>query len=520
MFVQHRRRDGTLSASAPAVFRGFAWSPHTAGADPANLDLEHIAWREIDLQMMQAAGVTAIRTYHDFGTTPEAFHTLDLLYNLDIGLIVQVDSPRHGTNADLANIATIVSAYRNHPAILMWAVGNEWDLNLYFGAKATLADAAAFTEQAARLIKSLDSHHPVATIIADPHIPGRHPLSRSQFPFLAGPYTEDIVRTLVPSVDVWGLNLYRGDSFQDVFQQWQSISTKPMFVSEFGADSYDHRSNRDNPDLQAEWNSRLWDEVFYELSAERTAGTALGALAMEWNDEWWKNGAPAAHNVSVERNFGQPDGVNDEEWLGHVDVHRNAKSALLALQNRFLRGQAATGLNGTPRITVTSQDGGNAVKLQLDDKTVFRRVGGADGARGITVAALDSNTGIRLREVRSFDTWYPFGGPHVAFQTLIEYLNAQPNGSVLLLAIGDEGGFVNPGSPNQLPWSDPNVEAGYRALEMLGSTKIRTVGYQGGWAMICVKGQGMLAEVASPVRAPAVASATISITLNPDFGRR
>src|SRR3989338_1778516 len=129
----------------------------------------------------------------------------------------------------------------------MWSVGNEWDLNFYYGTFTTLDASAQFTEQAAQTIKSLDSNHPVTTFFGDPHIPQSayyryHYLSPDIAPWRTetGPFTSDIVNNQVPSVDVWGLNIYRNSSFTDVFSQWASISTKPMFIGEYGADSYNH----------------------------------------------------------------------------------------------------------------------------------------------------------------------------------------------------------------------------------------------------------------------------------------
>jgi len=510
VFVQRRRPDGTLDPAIALVMRGFNWSPHTKGDPPSTLAGQHVKWRDRDLPMMAAAGVTAIRTYHDFGTGPEACRTLDRLYDLGIGVIVQVDSPQHETSADLENIRTVVNAYKNHPAILMWNVGNEWDINNYYGTHNTLAEAAAFTETAAQLIKTLDPHHPVSTVIADPHIPAVHPLSASQFPFLpARPTMEDLVQQLVPSVDVWGVNVYRGNSFQDMFAQWRSITTKPMFIGEYGADSYRHAIAAEDGVMQANWNTRLWDEVVFELSAERIAGNTLGALAMEWNDEWWKNGAPAAHDLTSEPSVGQPDLFNDEEWFGHVDADRAPKPALAALSARFFGGYAAAALNAAPVLRAVSQDDGQpAVRIDVGDRTVYRRSGGAGGGRGITVAVLDEHTGIRLRDVRTFDTWISSGG----FQALRAYLDALPAGAILALAIGDEGGFSNP--------NDANVQLGYQALEALGSTKIKTVGFRVGWAMICVKGKGVLAEAVSNAQVQAVASATVALTLDPRSGLR
>ena len=57
------------------------------------------------------------------------------------------------------NVRRVVEAYKDHPAILMWAIGNEWDINYYYGKFASGLDAADFTERAAQLIKSIDNNH-------------------------------------------------------------------------------------------------------------------------------------------------------------------------------------------------------------------------------------------------------------------------------------------------------------------------------------------------------------------------
>jgi hypothetical protein len=279
LFVRERLADGSLGAPAALVMRGVNWSPHTAGADPANLAGEFAAWYQTDLPKMAAMGANVVRVYHDFGTGPLATQVLDEFARRGLKVIVTVDSPRQGVVGDLANASAVVSAYKEHPAVLMWAVGNEWDLN-NFGRFGTLAEAAGFVEQAAQLVKSLDTDHPVTTFMADPHIPGVHPLSPGRFPFqLARPYTSQIVNDLVPSIDVWGFNVYRNASFGDLFRQWESISSEPMFVSKFGADSFDHRTGGENEAMQAAFDAGLWDEVFFELSADRVRGVALGGLA-------------------------------------------------------------------------------------------------------------------------------------------------------------------------------------------------------------------------------------------------
>jgi len=77
---------------------------------------------------------------------------------------------------------------------------------------------------------------------------------------------------------------------------------------------------------------------------------------------------------------------------------------------------------------------------------------------------------------------------------------SNPRTALLNLSEAHEGGFIDYGQANPItyecktPWSDPRVETSYQALENLGSTQIRDVGYWGSWAMITIKGQGVLTE--------------------------
>src|SRR5204862_4328723 len=112
----------------------------------------------------------------------------------------------------------------HHPAILFWVLGNEWNHNHLYGYPST-AEAAGAINQAAGELKALDSYHPVASSLGDGFTPG----------------TGDDIPAAVaatPQVDLWGLNMYRGDSFGSLFDQWKQVSSKPFFLSEFGVDSF------------------------------------------------------------------------------------------------------------------------------------------------------------------------------------------------------------------------------------------------------------------------------------------
>ena len=113
----------------------------------------------------------------DFGTTPglitRARTVLDYCYQNGIMVVMTVDED--GSD-NTANITSAVNAFKNHPAILMWALGNEWNLwrpdrPLYYAHYSTLSAAAAEMQANALQVKSLDANHPVASILGEINYP-------------------------------------------------------------------------------------------------------------------------------------------------------------------------------------------------------------------------------------------------------------------------------------------------------------------------------------------------------------
>jgi hypothetical protein len=478
LMVQRRRPDNSLDQARPYTIKGVNWSPASICTERDQRAEEFAKWYDVDIPPMAAMGVNTVRTFDDFGTGTTATHILDEFYANDIMVIMTVDR----TIADADNITRTVNAYKEHPAILMWAIGNEWDLYNYdgYGGFTDTLQSAAFTEWAAETIHDLDTAHPVASVLAD---------------IIRGPFSAaEIVADLVPDVDVWGINVYRGASFGGLFGQWRRMSTKPMFIAEFGADSYDHRISAENQSMQGDFDRALWREVFLNLSATQPTEPCFGGLVFEWNDEWWKTGTACAHDISGETNPGQPDGYNDEEYFGIVDISRQPKQAYAALGKAFSSNARIT---VTEQVTLAAYSGAYS-QFFVNGVGFCYAAGAGGGGRGLNVAVIDPRTG-GIEDCRSLDAWQD----RDELVNLSNYLNdddAVVPGSVVMIAIADDAGFIAPfhahGETYQCltPHDDARVEVGYKALEDLGSTQIRKVGYWGSWAMIAVKGQGVLAE--------------------------
>ena len=357
LIVQKRNLDGSTAPPAPYIIRGAVWSPasritSTSTTDSNNANKrrpEFRIWYTKDIPLLADMNVNTVRLVIDpgFDATlgPFGLRTLDALHARGIMVIMTVDD---GINS-LSRISSAVNFYKDHPAILMWMLGNEWNINRYYGVANSAADAAQRTENAAALIKSIDPNHPVSTSYGDIDIDGSG---------LRFEDTKHYVNDVATSVDVWGLNIYRGESFGTLFSQWASISAKPMFLSEFGTDAFFSSCARTNPPegtlderVQGVWDLSLWNEVVKNLSATDPTRVALGATVFEFNDEWWK----VQPSGTQERSGflfvnGHPDDFANEEYFGIVDIDRKPRGIYHVLRRAFAAGaQPGPSLSPPPR---------------------------------------------------------------------------------------------------------------------------------------------------------------------------
>ena len=295
---------------APArLLRGVCWNPVPIGAThPEGLD--YAGFAAIDIPLMQAAGFNVVRTYEPL--TDRA--VLDALWAAGISVI---DSVYPWGGADPQVVTERVRAVEDHPAILYYSLGNEWNYNgLYVGLAHD--DALALLNEAARLVKLEDGAHPLMTIYGEL------------------PSAETIAQ--MPDIDVWGINAYRGISFGDLFDAWSERSDKPMVVSEYGADAYNASVPGYDPESQALAAAALTREILTRATGGGGA-RVLGGTIFEWADEWWKDsaGSPNAQEVGGVAPGGgpYPDQTFNEEWWGLVDIQRAPRPAYESLRGVF-----------------------------------------------------------------------------------------------------------------------------------------------------------------------------------------
>ncbi len=169
------------------------------------------------LDRLAAAGGNSIRTWGASAETLDqaAKRGLTVLIGLEVG------KPRQGfdygnaeaVRAQFERARETVSRLKDHPAVLMWALGNESELNASAEDRIRIWKAV---EEMADMIKKIDPNHPVITVTAG--------LGRSNL-------TE--LKQYCPSLDAVGVNAYGslpGIPAAIEKQGWD----RPWLVTEFG----------------------------------------------------------------------------------------------------------------------------------------------------------------------------------------------------------------------------------------------------------------------------------------------
>lgn len=291
--------DGT-----PLHIKGVNWNPVPVGrTHPEGIQFaEHV---QTDARLLAEAGVNVIRTYEPITDAV----VLDTLWKNGIQVLNTVYS-----NSDKAVDAVVreVELVKHHPAILMWAVGNEWNYNGCY-TDLDLQSCGQRLNEVAKLIKQHDARHPVASVY------GEVPPS-------------DVIQRL-DNIDVWGINYYDMLSFGDLFQRWAARSTKPLFIGEYGADAYDASIGQENEDEQAKATKILTQQLI-DNSAVWDSGVCSGGLVFELADEWWKDGKGSKDKQDVggiaPGGGPHPDRTFNEEWWGLMKIDRTPRKAYYA----------------------------------------------------------------------------------------------------------------------------------------------------------------------------------------------
>ena len=224
----------------------------------------------------------------------------------------------------LSEVTDMVRTYKDTPGLLLFLLGNENNYGLFW-AGAETEDFPEGEEQinfigeergrpmyklmndAALRMKSIDSSHPVAICNGD-----------MLFSNIVGEECTD--------VDIYGVNMYRGESFGDAFTRVKNELNMPIMFTEFGSDSYNAKSDSEDQRMQAHFMVENWKEIYQNAAGLGKAGNSIGGFTFQFSDGWWKFGQ--TKNLDIHDNnaswanggyyMDYEEGSNNmnEEWFG------------------------------------------------------------------------------------------------------------------------------------------------------------------------------------------------------------
>ncbi|MFA7114137.1 MAG: DUF6531 domain-containing protein, partial [Candidatus Omnitrophota bacterium] len=301
--VEVKNKKIIINGSAYRI-RGVTLSVAKPGFERRDMILNLNSVGNDSIKNMRESGINTVRTY-----VPPEKDLLDAF--ADNGIRVIVSFPYHDDRRDRqvdmqgGEYLRYINKFKDHPAILMWEFGNEYNFHPELFSN-NVNNWYRLLETSAKKVHSIDPNHPIST--AHGGVP-------------VGSIVERI-----PSVDVWGINIYEGLN-AEIFEQWNKIFGKPIYISETGIDSFNDKSGREDESAQAAFNAELAKRI--ELSFKACAGVTF----MSWQDEWWKSGNPAKqdktgtnplHSITAGDKF-------TEEYWGFVDANGRPKEVLDAV---------------------------------------------------------------------------------------------------------------------------------------------------------------------------------------------
>ncbi|MEM9172691.1 MAG: glycoside hydrolase family 2 TIM barrel-domain containing protein [Pseudomonadota bacterium] len=382
------------------------------------------------LPELVAAGGNSIRTWDAEGidTLLDDAHSLGLTVAVGIWL----GHERHGFDYDdpkqvadqFARAKRLVEQHKDHPAVLLWGVGNEME-GFDQGDNPRIWTAV---NEVAAMIKEIDPHHPTMTVTT----------------FVHGERV-DWVHHKLPAIDIHGINAYGGAPAVPQFLA-DGDATKPYLLSEFGPQGTWEVGKTD-------WGAAIEPtstekaqqyQRHYDAAIGSQTGKALGGYAFVWGNK--VEGTPT--------------------WFG-MWLRDGARLASVDVMQSIWRGEPPA--NPAPAVTPLSLDGLDKVDPgELIEVTVEASDDDALRAQwSISYDTLDNMTGgdyrplwpaledaIIVSELERAEIRVPdIPGPYRIFYTVYDEAGGAATANVPILVKG------KPRTPMPFPVYDDGFEA-------------------------------------------------------------
>lgn len=291
-----------------------------------------------EMSLLQNMGVNAIRVYtgipkkwieyvyDNYGIYTMLNHSFGR-YGLTINGVwtpVTIYSDKKTQDILLSEVTAMANDYKGTRGLLLFLLGNENNYGLFWAG----AETEDFPDEedkkrevgekrgrpmyqlmnkATKVIKAINQNNPVAICNGD-------------VLFL------DIVAKECPDVDIFGINVYRGKSFGDLFDKVKNEYGKPVLLTEFGSDVFNAKTGEEDQQAQAFYSKNNWQDIYENVAGLGKAGNAIGGFTFQFSDGWWKylqtkdlnvhNTNASWSNGGYQFDFVQGQNNMNEEWFG------------------------------------------------------------------------------------------------------------------------------------------------------------------------------------------------------------
>jgi hypothetical protein len=238
----------------------------------------------------------------------------------------------------LREVKDMVKEYQNTPGVLLFLLGNENNYGLFWRGAETenipMEDRES-TKLAVHMYKLFNT-----AVVEMKKIDATHPIAMCNGDLLF----LDIIAKECTDIDILGLNVYRGISFDNLFERVKKEYGKPMMLTEFGADAFNTKTNSEDQESQARYVVGNWKEIYANAAGKGKSGNCIGGCTFQFSDGWWKFGQTLnldMHDINAswsnggyQNDYAEGENNMNEEWFGICAKGKVNESGLYVLYPR------------------------------------------------------------------------------------------------------------------------------------------------------------------------------------------
>jgi hypothetical protein len=227
-----------------------------------------------------------------------------------------------------------VLRYKDHPAVLMWGLGNEME-GYHDGNNAAVW---SHIQAVAAMVKKLDPHHPTMTVIAE----------------VGGGRVRNIHR-LCPDIDIIGVNTYAGA--MSLPPRYRAAGgTKPYILTEFGPSGTWEIKKNDwgaAPEPTSQQKAQTYRQAYLQAVEVERGKLCLGSYAFTWGFKQESTATWYGMFLSDGSKLAAVD-MMSELWTGQAPADRCPTIEPIALEGP---DQVDPGATVRARVSVSDPEG-------------------------------------------------------------------------------------------------------------------------------------------------------------------